>query len=158
MIVVLLGTNPYPFNRLLKAVDEWASATGERVVAQVGHTRLPVAHVECHDFVPHDRIVDWLSRADLAISQGGFGSLRDCLRAGKPTIAVPRRPELGECQDVQTEVVYALAADERLVVLENMEDLARTIEDARRMNIRPIETSRIPDIVAGKISEIFGNP
>jgi len=158
VIVMLLGTNPYPFNRLLKAVDELASATGEKVVAQVGHTKLPAPHVDCHDFVPHDQIVDWLREADLAISQGGFGSLRDCLRAGKPTIAVPRKPELGECQDIQTEVVYALAAEGRVLVLEDMKDLAGTIEAARRMTVRPATASRIPAIVAGKISEISKNP
>lgn len=155
MILVLLGTNPYPFGRLLQAVNNWASATGEKVVAQVGHTNLPAPHVECHDFVPHEQIVDWLNQADLAICQGGFGSLRDCLTAGKPTIAVPRKPELGECQDIQTEVVYALAAEGRVLALENLEDLAKTIEAARRMAIRPAATSRIPGIVAGKISEIL---
>lgn len=156
MILVLLGTNPYPFGRLLEAVNSWASATGEKVIAQVGHTKLSAPHIECHDFVPHDRIVAWLNQADLAICQGGFGSLRDCLIAGKPTIAVPRKPELGESQDAQAEVVYALAAEGRVLVLEDMQELPRAIEAAHRMTVQPVSVSRIPDIVAGKISEILG--
>lgn len=159
VIVLLLGTNPYPFDRLLKAMDEWAAVSGEKVIAQVGHTRLPAPHLECHDFAPHERIVAWLKEADVAVCQGGFGSLRDCLMAGKPTIAVPRKPELGECQDVQMEIVSALAAESRVLMLEDMKDLGKAIAAARHLPPPSTSVSRIPNIVAKKIIEILGeNP
>ena len=53
--------------------------------------------------------------------------------------------------------MYALAAEGRVVALENMEDLPKTIETARRMVIRSGEVSRIPGIVAGKISEMLSS-
>jgi UDP-N-acetylglucosamine transferase subunit ALG13 len=155
MILVLLGTNPYPFNRLLLAVDKWASATGEKVIAQVGHTKTPAPHLECYDFVPYDELMIWLKQSDLVISHGGFGSLRDCLIAGKPAIAVPRQPELGECQDIQSEVAHALAAEGRVLVLENMNDLAKTIEAARRMSIKQGMASRIPSIIAEEVGRVL---
>lgn len=148
VIFVMLGTNPYPFERLLSAVDRWAANSGEKVVAQVGHTTMPVEHVECHDFVSHDRIRGWIEAADVVITQGGFGSLRDCLVAGKPTIAVPRLPEQGECQDQQAEVVDALAAEKRVIALYDIETLPQAIEDARNKHAVSAHRSDIPTLVA----------
>ncbi|HFD79160.1 MAG TPA: hypothetical protein ENK05_02045 [Gammaproteobacteria bacterium] len=153
MIFVMLGTNPYPFSRLLLAVDGWAQQSGERVIAQVGHTSVDVDHVECHDFVAHDRIMGWIREAEVVVSQGGFGSLRDCLRSGKPTVAVPRLRELGECQDEQSEIVRALEAEGRVVALYDVAELAGAIEEARhRPAVEPYQ-SRIPSIVESAVSE-----
>jgi len=148
VIFVMLGTNPYPFERLLAAVDCWAAGSGEKVVAQVGHTTMPVDHVECHDFVSHDRIREWIDAAEVVITQGGFGSLRDCLVAGKPTIAVPRLPERGECQDQQAEIVDALAAEERVIALYDVDLLPQAIEAARQRRVVSPYRSNIPAIVA----------
>lgn len=155
VIFVMLGTNPYPFDRLLKAVDDWAASSDERVIAQTGHTRLAVSHIECHDFVSHDRIKEWIRDADLVIAQGGFGSLRDCLLAGKPTVAVPRLPERGECQDQQTEIVNALANEGRVVALYDTERLPQAIEQARRLPAAPPCHSDIPRIVADTVESVL---
>jgi UDP-N-acetylglucosamine transferase subunit ALG13 len=156
MIVVLLGTNPYSFSRLLLAVDRWAATAGEKVIAQVGHTATPALHLERHDFVDHGQIMSWLSEADVAICHGGFGSLRDCLAAGKPTIAVPRLREEGECQDVQTEVVNALSALGKVVALSDVSDLGEKIREVRKMSVVPGEASSIPRIVAEKVRSVLG--
>lgn len=144
----MLGTNPYPFERLLSAVDCWAATSGEKVVAQVGHTAMSVEHVECYDFMSHDKIKVWVEMADVVITQGGFGSLRDCLVAGKPTVAVPRLPERGECQDQQAEIVDALAAEKRVIALYDVETLPQAIEDARNKYVSTVYHSEIPSLVA----------
>ena len=136
------------FDRLLSAVNRWAAGGEEKVVAQVGHTTMPAEHIECHDFVSHDRILEWIEAADVVITQGGFGSLRDCLVVGKPTIAVPRFPEQSECQDQQTEIVDALAAERRVIALYDVETLPRAIEDARNQGAVSPYQSDIPAIVA----------
>ena len=157
MIFVMLGTNPYPFDRLLRAVDSWALASGEKVVAQTGHTSASVAHIECHDFLPHDEIRNLIDAAEVVITQGGFGSLRDCLLAGKPTVAVPRLPERGECQDRQSEIVDALAAEGRVVAVYDVDVLPEAIETARRWPpLRPYR-SEIPEIVARAVESAL-NP
>lgn len=155
MIFVMLGTNPYPFERLLRAVDRWAADSGERVVAQTGHTSLAVSHVECHDFVSYERIVAWIQEAELVIAQGGFGSLRDCLVAGKPTIAVPRLPERGECQDRQSEIVDALASEGRVIALYDEAQLARAIEKVRHLPAVQPYQSDIPRIVAEIVESVM---
>lgn len=148
MIFVMLGTNPYPFARLLSAVDCWAQASGEKVVAQVGHTKMPAKNIECHDFVSHERIRDWIELAEVVITQGGFGSLRDCLLADKPTIAVPRLPERGECQDQQVEIVDALAEEERVIPLYDVGLLSQAIQDARDKHSISVYSSEIPALIA----------
>lgn len=156
VILVLAGTNPYPFTRLLRAIDEWSRFSGERVIAQSGHTPVEGLAIECHPFVSHAQILEWIAQADVVVCQGGLGSLRDCLKAGKPTVAVPRKPELGESQDLQSELVEALAQEGKVIAVDNIEHLAQAIEEARRMPIRKGEESRIPQIVADKIYSALG--
>lgn len=155
MIFVMLGTNPYPFDRLLSAVDRWAASSGEKVVAQTGHTKLPVANIECHDFVSHEQIKEWIRHADLVIAQGGFGSLRDCLVAGKPTIAVPRLPEYGECQDEQTEIVDVLSSEGRVIALGDVGELPQAIERVKHLADAPPYRSDIPRIVAEAVESVL---
>lgn len=155
MILVLAGTNPYPFTRLLRAVDEWSRSSGESVIAQSGHTPVDGLAIECHPFVSHAQILEWIAQAEVVICQGGLGSLRDCLKAGKPTVAVPRKPELGESQDLQSELVEALAQEGRVIAVDNIEHLAQAIEEARHMPIRKGEESRIPQLVADKIHSVL---
>lgn len=153
MILVMLGTSPHPFNRLILAVDKWARLTNERVIAQTGHTPTNGLEIECHTFVEHTQIMKWVGEAEIVISQGGMGSLKDCLSVGKPTIAVPRRLDLAETMAEQAELVYALAAEGRIIVLEDMEKLAETIEAARRMKIEQGMASLIPQIVADEVDK-----
>jgi UDP-N-acetylglucosamine transferase subunit ALG13 len=155
VIFVMLGTNPYPFDRLLKAVDLWAADSGEKVVAQTGHTKLAVSHIECHDFASHERMIAWIQEAELVIAQGGFGSLRDCLVAGKPTIAVPRLPERGECQDRQSEIVDALATEGRVIALYDEGQLSRAIEQVRQLPAVEPSQSNIPRIVSETVEAVL---
>lgn len=155
MIFVMLGTNPYPFDRLLSAVDRWAAVSGDKLIAQTGHTKLSVKHIECHDFVSHEQIKAWIRDADLVITQGGFGSLRDCLIAGKPTIAVPRLPAYGECQDQQSEIVDALASEGRVVALYDAEQLPQAIQQVRQLPVVSPYHSEIPRIVAEAVESVL---
>ncbi|NOY16391.1 MAG: hypothetical protein GXP23_05575 [Gammaproteobacteria bacterium] len=157
MILVLLGTGPAHFTRLLDAVDKWAQESGEEVVAQCGHTPGDKYEFECHAFVDHDVLLAWINRADVVIAQGGFGSLKECLRARKPTVAVPRDPRFFEDQGDQTELVDALENEGWLVALKNMDDLGKAIQAARELNMPSDYTSDIPRIVANEINNVLGS-
>ena len=154
VILVLLGTSPYPFKRLLSEVDRWSRLNKETVLAQTGHTPIHGLMIECYSFVDHSQIMKWIGEAEIVISQGGFGSLKDCLTAKKPTIAVPRRLDLGETMAEQCELVYALAREGRVIALENMEELAATVETARKMQIEEGRASAIPRIVAEEVDKV----
>ena len=62
MILVLLGTNPYPFHRLMSAVINWAEGHDEKVIVQSGNTPVNTKVIEFYDFVDHAKILDWINQ------------------------------------------------------------------------------------------------
>ena len=156
MILLLLGTNPYPFNRLLYAVDEWAKNNDQYIVAQTGHTPTDNVSIECHDFVDYSQIIEWIKQAEIVICQGGFGSIKDCIKYNKSIIAVPRNPEYNECQDSQIELVEALAEEGRIIPLYDVENLHDVIKQAVKFSPPESMTSEIPVLVADTINEYIG--
>jgi len=156
LILVMVGTNPYPFTRLIEKVIEWAEKTGEHVIVQSGHTPVTSNVIEHHSFLDHSKILQLMSNADVVITQGGFGSLQDCMKTGVKTIAVPRLIELGESPDDQTEIVNALAEENRVVPLFDVTKLAEAIQTAKNMKTKTVKTNALPEHVEKTISEILG--
>jgi len=127
MILLLLGTNPYPFNRLLYAVNEWSENNNVHVIAQTGHTESDNVSIDCYKFVDHAQILKWIDLAEFVITQGGFGGIKDCLSLDRKVLAVPRQIEFGECADDQNELVEALREQGKIMVLNNVELLEESI-------------------------------
>ena len=50
MIFASLGTMNIAFNRMAKAVDEWAAITKEEVIVQTGYTDYPYKHAKAFKF------------------------------------------------------------------------------------------------------------
>ena len=106
MILVLIGTNPYSFHRLAEAADRYAKECGEEMFIQLGHTDYSPVHSKYKRFLNKQELLEKIDDASLVISQGGFGSIADCLERGKRVVAVPRKPELKESPDRQEELVH----------------------------------------------------
>ena len=159
MITVLLGTSPYPFTRLVQAVDRWARDRSIRVVCQVGHTPRDALRIETHTFVPHSQILEWISQSKLLVTQGGFGSLYDCVSSGKPTIAVPRRVDLGESKDSQTDLCDELRKQGRIRLCTDVGLLGGMMDEELRSPINNEgsgHSSRIPNIIAESLEKFRG--
>jgi UDP-N-acetylglucosamine transferase subunit ALG13 len=153
MVLLLLGTNPYPFRRLVNRVEQWCRRENEHVIGQTGHTPVDDVSFECHAFASHDQIIDWISEARFVICQGGFGSIKDCLSLNKPVLAVPRLQEHGECADSQRELVAELEKEGRIVALYDMNDFDGAIKAVRCFAPPPPMQSRVPGLLAGLISD-----
>jgi UDP-N-acetylglucosamine transferase subunit ALG13 len=157
MIFVLFGTNPYEFNRLAKAVEELAEKTTEKIVVQLGHTTCKLKGIESFDFVPRKRINELIAESSLVISQGGFGSMIDAIRAHKPLVAVPR--STGEAKDGasgQTELVRKFESLGYLIGVYDIEDLAESVSRAKKYASRSPPASTIPEIVHQFVAEVPG--
>ncbi len=154
VIFVMLGTNPYPFDRLLSAMRDYAKNTGERVVAQVGNTSL-MTDIECHPFMAHAEIIRHIKAAEVVVCQGGYGSISDCLSCGAKVVAVPRKSEFGECVDNQAELVDAFADEKLLVPVMNIDELAGAIDIARNMQVTKCENQGLPMHIADTISKLI---
>lgn len=147
MIAVLLGTNPYSFDRLVKPLDRLAQKRGWKVFVQLGHTTYQPKHLEYQAFVPRQKLMSILADAELVICQGGFGSIRDALALNKPVVAVPRKPELGESPDEQEELVRMLDESGYVIGVYDIDELEEAIDRARSFVPKERSPSRIPDII-----------
>src|SRR5262249_19256768 len=96
MIFVTVGVQ-LPFDRLVRAVDEWA---GERrrtdVFAQIGPSDYQPRHIEFSPFVDPPEFRRLVEAADVLVAHAGMGSIITALELGKPLLVMPRRADYGE--------------------------------------------------------------
>jgi len=158
LILVLFGTNPYNFDRLAKAIEMYAQISGEEIVAQLGNTTYYPEGVKCFDFLPREELLSLIEQAEVVITQGGFGSILDCLERRKRIVAVPRKMELGECKDIlgQEELVRELEKEGKLVGVYDVKDLPKMIEKARELQPKFELNTKIPNLVLVFIKTIIG--
>lgn len=97
MIFVTVGTQ-LAFDRLVGAVDAWASGHEERVVAQAGPdadgARWPSIEARGH-MTPKEYEAQF-SAARVVVGHAGIGTILSAQRFGKPLVILPRRQALGE--------------------------------------------------------------
>ena len=100
-VLVSVGTDFHPFDRLVAWVDGWLAARhGDAVdcLVQYGTSRPPVraAGVAYLDHAELDRL---LAHADVVVSHGGPSTIAEARRHGHLPLVVPRSPALGEHVD-----------------------------------------------------------
>jgi UDP-N-acetylglucosamine--N-acetylmuramyl-(pentapeptide) pyrophosphoryl-undecaprenol N-acetylglucosamine transferase len=122
MIFALMGSNPYPFDRFSDCLSRLAVETGHHIIVQIGKNEA-VKGCECFEFAPRAHVLELIQKADVIIMQGGYGGCLDALNAGKIPIVMPRRVELFESNDDQTELVDFLAGNKLVVKINAYEDL-----------------------------------
>lgn len=100
MIFLTVGTQ-LPFDRLVKAVDEWCGRQRDdiEVFAQVG--RLGPANYQPTRFafeekLSQDSFEERLKASKLIVSHAGMGSIISALTHQKPILILPRIAKLGE--------------------------------------------------------------
>lgn len=99
MIFVTVGAQ-MPFDRMVRAVDEWAAAGGRRdVFAQIGPTEWRPRHVEWTGFLDPDQFRERVKGARVLVAHAGMGSILTALEAGKPILVMPRRGDLKETRN-----------------------------------------------------------
>jgi UDP-N-acetylglucosamine transferase subunit ALG13 len=96
MIFVTVGTE-FPFNRMVRVVDEWAQATGRPdVFAQIGETDWQPAHIAWSNFLQPPEFARRFAEADAVVAHAGMGTILSALQWDKPILVMPRRASLGE--------------------------------------------------------------
>ena len=115
LVVVMLGTDHHPFDRLVGWTDEEARARpGTRFVVQHGASRTPEV-AEGSPFLPVEQIRALLVEAAAVVCHGGPGTIMDARSAGHVPICVPRDPALGEHVDGHQQRFAALVHDAGVV-------------------------------------------
>ncbi|MGI3212803.1 glycosyltransferase [Roseovarius tibetensis] len=139
MIFLTTGTQ-LPFDRLVRAVDEWldGAASSHEVCAQV----LPPprdAYVPRHfktvaRFSPAEYAAAF-DRADLVVSHAGMGTILTALTEGKRICIMPRQMRYGEHRnDHQLSTAERLGAHPGLFTARDEHDLPSCLDTALQMD------------------------
>lgn len=98
MIFLSVGTQG-PFDRLVKAVDQWAAAHDVPVFGQLGQLApdsYRPTHMDWAEFIPADLYQEKLDSCRLMVAHAGMGSIISALTDMKPLLILPRRAAFGE--------------------------------------------------------------
>lgn len=129
MIFVTVGTSTFPFDRLMRGVDDLG--IGDQLVVQYGASGVvPTARV-VQRFMSYTDVVENMRRARVVVAHGGVGSVLTALHAGKQPVVVPRRREYGEAvDDHQADLAVQLAHRGVVTLVEDMTELGAQIGTA----------------------------
>lgn len=96
MIFVTVGTE-LPFDRLLRAVDEWAAETGRKdVFAQIGQAAWRPRFIPYAEFLSPAEFNERFVASSVIVAHAGMGTILSALRYQKPILVMPRRAALQE--------------------------------------------------------------
>lgn len=101
MIFVTVGSQKFPFNRLLKKVDRMVRdhIITEEVCIQTGSSDYLPSHCRYQTFYDRTQFSEMLQACTILITHGGTGTIIDAVKRGKKTIVVPRLSRYGEHVD-----------------------------------------------------------
>lgn len=98
-VVVTVGTDVHPFDRLVRWADQWALDHPDvEVLVQYGTSR-PPHWATGRPTLPRAELLDAFAAADVVVASCGPGAVMDARRAGRRPIVVARRRDLGEIVD-----------------------------------------------------------
>ncbi|GHU42677.1 multidrug MFS transporter [Clostridia bacterium] len=100
-IFVVLGSQKFQFNRLLKRLDEIIvknDMAGE-VLAQIGYSDYQPIHYSHREFFNQEDFLNIMSQSDIVITHGGAGTIFGALKMKKKVLAVPRLSKYKEHVD-----------------------------------------------------------
>ncbi|MGV0026053.1 glycosyltransferase [Phormidesmis priestleyi] len=143
MIFVTVGTEQYPFNRLMNWIETLLihGFIQEEVIVQYGScTSLPQG-VLVYQSLKSDRFAELIDRARLVISHCGEGSILLLEEIGKPYILVPRSHRFKEhVDDHQVELATALSQAGATVAW-SPGDLTRFLESPQSVPLSALSTT-----------------
>jgi UDP-N-acetylglucosamine transferase subunit ALG13 len=158
LIFVCVGSREYPFDRLLKKIDELVleKVVSEKIFAQIGQSTYLPQTFEYVRFLSAADFEMYQNKADLIISHAGTGALISALKKGKQVIAVPRLAKYGEhIDDHQIQIAEVLEAEGYLRNVLDINELCHVIRACRERPItkRYLKKSNVLDIIINYINE-----
>lgn len=140
MIFVTVGTQKFPFTRLIRTMDGLAGrgVLGEDVCMQIGTSEWTPRHCSFDKYYPKDVMAQKIRDCSLLVTHSGVGTIVSACTAGKRVLVVPRLKEYGEhVDDNQLEIANAFEAKGMVVVCHDIHNLADDIEKARTRELKP---------------------
>lgn len=145
MIFIVLGTQKFQLNRLLKLMDRYISSgvIKEEVFAQIGFSDYLPKHYDYVEFLDKADFEAKIQEADLVIAHSGVGTIINAINAGKPVIVFPRLSKYKEhVDDHQKDIAYAFSKKKFVLFCEEENDLIDIIEKSRTFHFEHYVSQR----------------
>lgn len=145
MILVVLGTQKFQFNRLLKMVDNLVSEEkiSDIVVGQIGHSTYLPKNFGYQDFFDSIQFNKLVAEADIIITHGGVGSISTALKNNKKVVVVPRQKKYGEhVDDHQKEIAQKFKEKKFLILNEDLKNLNDDLERVKDFQPKRFESTK----------------
>ena len=132
-VVVIVGTDHHPFDRLISWTNEWLGQHPEKAggfFVQWGSTS---ARPACSGarILGVGELADLLDQADVIVCHGGPNTIAEAWTRGRIPIVVPRLVRLGEhVDDHQAEFCERFAALGRIALARTLPDFTRLLTEA----------------------------
>jgi len=154
MILVTVGTHTQPFDRLVKAADEYAATADEEVVIQQGCSAYPCVHARSFAVCSKREMEALQAEASVVVTQGGWGAMSECVDRGKSVVAVPRIEGPEHIHD-QEQAVRKLEELGCVIGVYDIRDLPSAIARARSFVPRPLQRGDGARAIAAALEELL---
>ncbi len=158
MILVLLGTQDKPFERILKAISNSKKKGNikDKIIAQVGCTTFNDKNIKTFDFVSKEEIGKLIDEARIVITHAGVGTITECVNKGKKVIVVPRLKKYGEhTNDHQLQITKEFTEKGYVIPLYNTKYLNKVLEQVK--TFKPVKYVSNAGYFKDKIKEYIDN-
>lgn len=158
MIFLVLGTQKFQLDRLLKKIDELVATNiiKEEVFAQIGHSTYLPKNYEYTPFLEKDLFEDKIKSCKLLITHSGVSTIMAGIKNEKPVIVFPRREKYNEhVDDHQLEISRAFQKKELILLCENEESISEMITLSKTYEFK--EFTSQTDLTTKAINKFISN-
>lgn len=139
-LFVPLGTQKYPFNRLVLELNKLVKNglyLSDEIIMQSAIYEIQPAFTH-YGLIPFDQFNNLVKEAEVIITHSGVNSIITCMKLQKPLIIVPRLKQYGEhVDDHQQEIAEVMKIKYNVLVLDDLSKLRTYIECAKTHPYRP---------------------
>lgn len=153
MIFVTIGMHTHGFDRLLRKMDEIASAIDEEIIMQIGSAEYIPRDAQYFKFVTEQEFRQLCGKARVVVTHGAM-SIVDALEQGTPVIAVPRLKEYGEAiDDHQSHLVRELEREGKVIAVWDVERLEETLKRGSSKSAKLVRDGRLSEAVKRYVAQ-----
>jgi UDP-N-acetylglucosamine transferase subunit ALG13 len=150
MIFVTVGSQ-IPFDRLIRAVDEWARLHSKtEVFAQIANGTYLPQHIGFTYFMKPTEFASSIQAASVIVAHAGMGTIISALELGKQVVVMPRRASLHETRnDHQVATAKHFGTQGRIIVANDEHELPSRLDYASTLRQSDcIDSQASPQLLA----------
>ena len=156
MIFVTTGTQ-VPFDRLVMAMDKFASEAGEEVIIQAFNGKYKAKKAKVVQFISPDEFDEMFQKARIVVAHAGIGTIVTALEKEKPLIVFPRLARFGEHRNNhQVDTAIKMKQLNYVYVADNEEKLFQLLSDTNLHPLAKIGRYASPDLIDSVSKFIIG--